>query len=421
MDLSTHGPVAASNAHLRAHQSVRHIARQPILDVKGRLFGYELLFRSGRDNHFDGDGDQASRTMLDNTLLFGVEHLSGGFPVFINCTRESLLGDLVLVLNPEKVVIEVLEDVVPDQPVINACRKLRARGYRLALDDFVWKPEMAPLVDLANFIKIDVLVHPTRERELLLREISHSSAQLLAEKVETPEDFEVLKTEGFGLFQGYYFCRPQQNTLRRISSNTIMHLELLELIQHNPIDIYKVGLMLRRDVSLSYRLLRLVNSPLYGMRQDMRSIEHALVVVGDQMFRRLVFLSITKEAAGPRAAALLRLALHRSRFCELAAKQWNLDPDEQCLLGLMSLLPAMLKVKMETIAEVLPMRAPLREALLGVENHERAPLHWLENFESGNWGACEAVAKESDIQDFGLVEPYADAIRWADEACEQLL
>jgi EAL and modified HD-GYP domain-containing signal transduction protein len=421
MDLRAHRPEAASSAHLGAHQSVRHIARQPILDATGKLFGYELLFRSSRDNHFDGDGDQATRTMLDNTLLFGVEHLSGGFPAFINCTRQSLLGDLVLVLNPEKVVIEILEDVVPDQQVIDACRRLHARGYRLALDDFVWKPEMAPLVDLANFIKIDVLAHPARERELLLREISQSSAQLLAEKVETPEDFEVLKTEGFSLFQGYYFCRPQQNTLSRISSNTMMHLELLALVQQNPIDIYKVGLMLRRDVSLTYRLLRLVNSPLYGMREDMRSIEHALVVVGDQMFRRLVLLGISKEAAGPRAAALLRLALHRSRFCELAAKQWNLDPDEQCLLGLMSLLPAMLKVKMEIIAEVLPMRASLREALLGVEVHERAPLLWLENFESGNWEACEAVAKESEVQELGLAEPYADAIRWADEACEQLI
>jgi EAL and modified HD-GYP domain-containing signal transduction protein len=164
-----------------------------------------------------------------------------------------------------------------------------------------------------------------------------------------------------------------------------------------------------------------VNSPIYGTQREIRSIEHALVIVGDQMFRRLVLLGITREAAGPEGAALLRLALQRSRFCELTAGQWNLDPDEQGLLGLMSLLPAMLKVKAEAIAEILPMRAPLREALLGAEVRERGPLTWLESFESGNWEACEAVAKKFEVPESGLAEPYADAIQWADEACRQLL
>jgi EAL and modified HD-GYP domain-containing signal transduction protein len=421
MNPKTSGTEAGSSTQPEAHQLVRHIARQPVLDAKGRLFGYELLFRSGWGNSFDGDGDQATRTMLDNTLLFGVDQLSSGVPVFINCTRESLLRDLVRVLSPEKAILEILETVVPDQPVIDACRKLRKSGYRLALDDFVWKPEMAPLVELADFIKIDVLAQPADEHELLLRQLRHSSAQLVAEKVETPEDFEVLKKEGFGLFQGYYFCRPLQSTLRRIPSNAMMHLELLGLVQQNPIDILKIGLVLRRDVSLTYRLLRLVNSPLYGMRQEIRSIEHALMIAGDRMFRRLVLLGITQETAGPEGAALLHLALQRSRFCELAACQWNLDPDEQCLLGLMSLLPAMLKVKTESIAEILPIRAPLRQAMLGAGVRERRPLLWLESFESGDWEACEAVAKHPEVLESGLVEPYAAAIRWADEACGQLL
>jgi len=421
MELNPQGPESGSGARPDAYQRVRHIARQPILDAKGKLFGYELLFRSGWDNAFDGDGDHATRTMLDNTLLFGVEHLSSGSPVFINCTRESLLRDLVLVLNPEKAILEVLESVVPDQPVIDSCRKLCAKGYRLALDDFVWKPEMEPLVELASFIKIDVLANAASKRKHLLRQLSHCSAELVAEKVEAPEEFEVLKREGFSLFQGYYFCRPQQSTLRRIPANAMTHLELLALVQREPIDVHKVGQMLRRDVSLTYRLMRVVNSPLYGTRREIRSIEHALVIVGDQMFRRLVLLGITREAAGPEGAALLRLALQRSRFCELTAEKWKLDPDEQCLLGLMSLLPAMLKVKTEAIAEILPMRAPLREALLGAGVRERGPLNWLERFESGNWEACEAVAKEFEVQESGLASPYTDAIQWADEACGQLL
>jgi EAL and modified HD-GYP domain-containing signal transduction protein len=421
MIIDSHGTEAELGAPTDANQLVRHIARQPVLDAKGRLFGYELLFRSGWDNVFSGDGDQATRTMLDNTLLFGVDQLSSGLPVFINCTRESLLRDLVLVLNPEQVILEVLETVVPDRAVIHACQKLRAKGYRFALDDFVWKPEIAPLVDLASFIKIDVLACPPVERKRLVRQLEQSPAELVAEKVEAPEDFEVFKREGFSLFQGYYFCRPMQTTLRRIPSNTRTHLELLSIVQQNPIDIRQVSLILRRDVSLTYRLMRLVNSPLYGRRQDIQSIEQALLIVGDTMFRRLVLLGITSEATGPQAAALLRLALHRSRFCELVAEKWRLDPDEQCLFGLMSLLPAMLRVKAEAIARILPMRPSLRDVLLGGASRERGPLNWLENFESGNWEICEALAKQFQIRESELATPYADAIQWADEVCGELL
>lgn len=420
MDLNPHGTEVCPCSLPGALSPVRHIARQPILDASGRLFGYELLFRSGEQNAFDGDGDHATRTMLDSTLLFGVEQLTNGFPAFLNCTRESLLRELVLVLNPNQVVLEVLEDVVPDEPVIHACRKLRARGFRLALDDFSWKPEMAPLVDLADFIKIDILAHSAPERQRLLRQLRGASAPLVAEKVETPEDFELLKAEGFTLFQGYYFCRPMQTTLRHVPSNSMLHLELLGLVQKSPIDIHRVAYLLRRDVSLTYRLLRLANSPLYAANQNIRSIEQALMLVGDRMFRRLLILGIGAEAAGGQAAALLRLALHRARFSELAAWQWRLDPDEQGLLGLISLLPAMLKIKTEAIAEILPLRPALREALLGAPVRERRPLTWLECFESGNWEACDAIAKESGIAEGALAAHYAAALRWADEACGQI-
>jgi len=416
MTAITHEAKAGPNSLLEEVNSVRHIARQPILDAKGGVFAYELLFRTGHENRFFADANQATRIMLDNTLMFSLEQLSSGFPVFVNCTRESLLEDLVLVLNPEKAVLEILETIVVNEPVIQACRKLHAKGYRLALDDFELTPATLPLVELADFIKINVLAQPAEERRRLIRSLGHTQAQLIAERVETPEQFEILKGEGFSYFQGYYFCRPVQSTLRRAPSNATMYVELLGLVQRSPIDIQGAGRLLRRDASLTYRLLRLVNSPVYAIRQEIHSIEQALLIVGDQMFRRLVFLAISGAAAGPEGTALLRLALHRARFCELVAKHWQLDPDEQCLLGLMSLLPAILKVKMESIVEMLPLRVPFRDALLGASVRERCALSWLEGFESGNWEACGSIESESGIPEAELALPYAEAIRWADEA-----
>jgi EAL and modified HD-GYP domain-containing signal transduction protein len=399
---------------------VRHFARQPILDAKGGLFAYELLFRSGQENRFFDDGNQATRIMLDNTLMFGLEQLSSGFPIFVNCTKESLLEDLVLVLNPEKAVLEVLEHLVVSEALVEACRKLHAKGYRLALDDFSWSPAMAPLVEIADFIKIDVLAEPAEERRRLIRILGRTQLQWIAERVETQEQFEILKGEGFSYFQGHYFCRPVQGALRRAPSNTIMYLQLLDLVQRNPIDIQTAGRMLRQDASLTFRLLRLVNSPVYAIQKEIHSIEQALLIVGDQMFRRLVFLAISGAAAGPEGTALLRLALHRARFCEVVAKLWRLDSDEQCLLGLVSLLPAILKVKMENIVDVMPMRPAFREALMGAKVRERLPLSWMESFESGDWEACASIELASGIPESKLAIPYAEAIRWADDAGGEL-
>jgi EAL and modified HD-GYP domain-containing signal transduction protein len=391
------------------------IARQPILDASGNLFGYELLFRSGSENRFFADGNSATRTVLDSTLIFSLEQLSGGYNIFVNCSRESLLNNLVQVLNPEKAVLEILEGLVVNEPLIAACRDLRAKGYRLALDDYDPSPAMAQLIELADFIKIDVLAVPVEERRRIMAAKGPTRAMFIAERVETPEMFESLKAEGFHLFQGYYFCRPVQCAVCRTPSNLALYLELLRLVQRTPIDIRDAVRLLRRDALITYRLLRLVNSPIYAMQREIRSIEQAMMVIGDDMFRRMVFLAIGDASAGAKPSAVLQLALQRGRFCEVMAKRWQLDPDEQCLLGLVSLLPAILKVKMDTIVELLPVSPAFRQALLGVRVKERGPLSWMECFESGDWEGCAAIEAQSGVDESEMVAPYAEAIRWADE------
>jgi EAL and modified HD-GYP domain-containing signal transduction protein len=395
---------------------MRYVARQPIMDLRGRVHGYELLFRSGPEAAFRGDGDMATRTMIDNTVIFGLERLTGGLPAFVNCTREALTESLVHVLPSGMTVLEILESLEPTPSLIDACRRLKSEGYRLALDDFTWKPKFDPLVELADYIKVDFLLTGAQERQSLVRRLSGVTVALLAEKIESQEEYRQACGEGFTLFQGYYFCRPALIENRQIPANRLSQIEILQLLRSEVLDLRKLTKALKHDASLTYRLLRLVNSPMCAMRQEVRSIQAALLAVGETTFRRIATLAIASELNGGQPAEILRMAFLRGRFCELAAEQCALDTTEQYLLGMLSLLPAMMRLPMEELAPALPLRDEIREALLGKPNSEGILLDWLEKHERGEWDACDAVVQAHGLNKSTLVDYYGEAVVWAEEA-----
>jgi EAL and modified HD-GYP domain-containing signal transduction protein len=400
---------------------MRYVARQPILDLRGRVHGYELLFRAGPEAVFRGDGDLATRTVLDNTILFGLEKLTGGLPAFVNCTSEALIGNLVHVLPSGMTVLEILESLDPTPALIAACTRLKAEGFRLALDDFAWSPRFDPLVKLADYIKVDFLLTSAFERQNLLKRLSGVTVALLAEKIETQEEYRQACKEGFTLFQGYYFCRPVLLENREIPANRLSHIEILQLLQSESIDLHKLTRLLKRDASLTYRLLRLVNSPMYGIRQEVRSIQAALLAVGEDAFRRIALLTIASELNAGQPAEILHMAFVRARFCEEAAGQCALDSTEQYLTGLLSLLPAMLRLPMEELTPLLPLRMEIREALGGRANPERVLLEWLESHERGDWAACDATVLAYRLSQEALLECYAGALMWAEAALKSVV
>jgi EAL and modified HD-GYP domain-containing signal transduction protein len=311
-------------------------------------------------------------------------------------------------------VLEILETLEPTPQLIAACRKLKAAGFRLALDDFVWKPELAPLVELADYIKVDFTLLNAAERERLRGRLSGVTVAMIAEKVETQEEHKHACAEEFTLFQGYYFCRPVLLEGRRVPANRLFHIQILALLQHDPVDMHKLGNLVKRDASLAYRLLRLVNSPVCALRQEVRSIEAALVMVGEDMFRRIATLAIASEFNANQPPEILRMAFVRGRFCELAAKLCALDPTEQYLLGMFSLLPAMLRVGMSDLAPALPLREKIREALLGAASSERSVLHWVESYERGDWVSCDAIAHSHGLNQDKLMRCFEEAVVWAE-------
>jgi len=401
--------------HERA-DGLRYVARQPILDLQGRVHAYELLFRSGPDHGFRGDGDLATRTMLDNTVIFGLERLTGGATAFVNCTRESLTDNLVEILPPGMCVLEILENLDPTPELVSACKRLKKAGFRLALDDFIWKPEFEPLVELADYIKVDFTLSGEQERHDLLKRVQGAPIALLAEKIETQEQYRQACREGFTLIQGYYFCRPELMQNYKIPSNRITQIEILRLLRQQTIDLQQLSPLVKQDTSLTYRLLRLINSPVYGMRQQINSVNTALIAVGETGFRRLATLAITSELNGNQPIELLRMAFIRARFCELAAEISGLDSTEQYLLGLLSLLPAMLRVPMQELAPSLPLREEIATALMGAPVAERKLLDWLVAHEQGEWAECDALAAEYALDLQTLNVCYAQAVIWAEAA-----
>lgn len=395
---------------------LRYFARQPILDLRGRVHGYELLFRSGPEAAFSGDGDAATRTMLDNSVIFGLDRPTGGAPAFVNCTQESLVDELVHVLPPGMTVLELLEDLEPAPVLIAACRKLKAAGFRLALDDFEWKPGMEPLVELADYVKVDFAATKAPARSALLERLRPYAVALVAEKVETQEEYKQAREEGFTLIQGYYFCRPTLMKGKRIPPNRLSQIQILQHLRNDPRDLRRLSDLVKRDPSLTYRLLRLVNSPVCAIRHEVRSIEAALMAVGDVVFRRIATLAIATELNTGQPPALLRMAFVRGRFCELAAGLCALDPTEQYLLGLLSLLPAMLLAPMSELTPSLPLRQEIRRALEGAAVPERRLLEWLLCHEVGDWAQADTVVEICGLDPRAAMGRYADAVVWAEDA-----
>jgi EAL and modified HD-GYP domain-containing signal transduction protein len=395
---------------------LRSVARQPILDLHSRVHGYELLFWNGRTPELRTNSDMATRTVLDNTVIFGLEELAHGLPAFVNCTADSLTKEWVQVLPPKMTVLELPSGTEPTPDLLAACRKLKAAGFRLALADFTGDPESRPLADLADYIKVDIVKVDAIERRNLLHWLNGSSACLVAQNVETREQYGQVCQEGFNLFQGYYFCRPEPLKSHKIPGNRLVHLEILEDLQSEPTDLQRLSQLVMCDASLTYRLLRLVNSPVCAMRQEVTSIQSALMLVGESAFRRIAVLAIASDFNADQPAEILRMAFERGRFCELAAGLCGLVPSEQYLIGMVSLFPAMLRILIEDLVRLLPLRDAAREALLGGENLEGILLHWIISHERGDWAECEAIIRSKGLRHEQIMRCHAEADAWADSA-----
>jgi EAL and modified HD-GYP domain-containing signal transduction protein len=402
-------------AEAKAAPIHRFIGRQTILDRNKKVYGYELLFRSGWENCFRGDADEATRIMIADGALYGFHELTHGSPTFVNCTRESLVSGMVTLL-PKSTVLEILETVVGDEEVLDACKRYKKMGYKLALDDFRMSEGMEGLVSLADYIKVDFRLSDAAERRSILSQFKGRNVILLAEKVETEEEFQTAQDEGFALFQGYFFCRPTVFRKKVLSANGANYLYLLSALSQGDFHVSQLAALLRSEVALSYQLLKLVNSAAYGANHEVRSLEDALMIVGELQFRKLVINAIATETCRGRSSELLVHVLHRARFLELMAPFTGENAAEQYLLGLLSLMDVMLDMPVAQLIDALPLRGEMKDALAGDANPVSIALKLFERYKEADWEFCMIQSALLNISETQLSDLYTESLAWAEKA-----
>jgi len=395
-----------------------YVARQPIFKRNSKIYGYELLFRGGLTNAFpDIDGDTATSKLLSNTFFtMGMERVSAGKKAFINFTQDLLVKKYPMMFPRDSVTVEILENVVPEPEVVGACSEIAEKGYEIALDDFIYEEALEPLIKLSRIIKIDFTITPMDKIAEYVEKLSAYHVKFLAEKVETHEVFQQAFEMGFSYFQGYFFSKPQVLESRDVAPSKINLMQLMVEANKEDMEFEDLEKIITRDVSISYKLLRYMNSAYFRRLQEISSIRQAIVLLGQQGIRSFISLIIMAKLASEKPVELLRTSIIRARMCELLGKgsRSPVDSSELFTLGLFSLIDAILDQEMEKLMEKLPLSEPIKRALINHDGHLSHFLAVVKSYEMGDWTAfAESVAKVG-IGEEKIPEYYLDAIGWAD-------
>ena len=394
------------------------IGRQAILDQRKNVYAYEILFRSGLKNAFDPnlDGNVATQSVMVNAMLdFGMNKLVSDKHAFINFTEQNLLSRAPKLLPAENVVVEILETVQPTPEILEVVQELKKEGYKIALDDFVLLPGYEPLIEMADIIKVDFRITTDPKERKNLREILPKHVRLLAEKIETEEEFQQALAYGYVLFQGYFFCKPAILHQKRLTSNALSKVRLLREINRQNVDFSSIAGVISSDTNLVHKLLTYINSAGIGLTNHVSNLKQATVLLGASGVRRWVTLVSLQTFSEDKPPELFTLSLLRAKFCELIAtdiKRPGLTPDTGFLLGIFSLLDVLLSLPMEDVLKEVALSDELNAALLGEDNDLRHLLDLVIAYEKGDWDAvitcCDSVKLPVDH----LKPTYDKVLEW---------
>lgn len=396
------------------------VARQPIFTGDMQVWGYELLFRDSEDIQTAAftDGDQATSQIIADGFDLASPGLRNGSKALINFPRNALVGAAPYVLPPERCVVEILETVKPEPEVIQACHELKKRGYVLALDDFVGDPGFEPLCELVDIIKVDILHKSPTEVATIVSGLSKYKASLLAEKVESHDVFKVCKKLGFTYFQGFFFNRPEIIPGRKLSASQIVKVKLLKELSALDTDPHRLVEIIQTDLSISYRLLRYINSAFFGLQIEITSIQRAVAMLGCQNMRQWLQVVILSDInTTDKAQELVRISVQRARFLQLLAARHSVpfDQDSMFLLGFFSLLDAILDQPMDVVLEEIPLDSDIKAALVDPRNPNAVWLDLLDEIDRCNWARLTRKASELNLPMSLVSRLSAEASTWTSE------
>lgn len=394
-----------------------YVARQPVFNAKTDLYAYELLFRSNDESSAAiVDGNAASSQVILNAFVdMNFHAISKYHPVFINLTPDFIRGELPLPLAPESLIIEIPDDMEVDDHLLTMLAGFASKGYTLAMNNFTFSEERIPMLQLVNIVKIDMRICDRESLPALIEQLKQYDVELLAEKIETHEDFEWCSELGFSYFQGFFFSKPKNFTAQSIKPNRMAVLRILATLQNPDCDIRELEELISNDLSMSYKILRIINSALYSMPRAVESVKQAIMALGLKAIRDwIAIISLTDIDNKPRE--LVALCLQRARMMSLLAEHKNLDPDAAFTTGLFSCIDALVDQSMERIMSELPLANDIVRALLDQEGELGALLIFVVRYEQGDWDdlGAEFISNEE------LRQHYIDSIEWSSELINEI-
>ena len=394
------------------------LARQPILTKDEKVLGYELLFREAPDErHFHSNVETATTSIIDTLEVVGFDAICDGRLAFINCTEQMLLKEFFLLLPSNQVVLELQQTVPVKNAVVEACIQLRRKGYKIALDNFVLDDPREPLAVHSDFLKVDIRNHSSAQNAALAAKYATTNRQMLAEKVETRVQLLEASTTGYTLFQGYFFRYPERMRARHIPANQATQLRLLQVISAAEVNLDDVEDLIKHDASLCFRLLRYLNSPLVGMPSLVRSVRHAMALLGERELVRWLRMATALAMGHDKCSDLVLSSLVRARFCELISPKLDQGKSDLFLIGMVSLMDAILEIPMGVVVEGLAFDAATKDALLGAKKGSETPLTPLYRLmlarEEGDWEEVTAQARKVNLSLPQVNRAYNEAMAWA--------
>lgn len=396
------------------------VARQPIFDKNHKVVAYELLFRSSMSNSFSySDGDRATIEVIKNSFInIGIDKIVGDKKAFINFTEKILKSDVVDILSPKVIVIEVLENVEPTEEIFNVCKNLKSKGFILALDDFVFNSKYINLIKIADIIKVDFMITKGYERKKIIELVKNKNIKFLAEKVETMEEFKQAVDFGYSYFQGYYFSKPSIVSQKMIPENKMINLKVLRELNKEDFSMDNLINLIKKDISLSYKFLKLINSANFGFKSRITSLNQAVALLGEEEVKRWLYFIVVNTFGDDKPEIITINTLTRARFVELIFEKIDLKDNafDGYLIGMLSMIDVLLDRPMYEILNELLISSEIKEALLGEKvNIYSKILNLVISYEKGQWSKVFSIAREIKVDEKYLPKAYIDAIQWVKE------
>lgn len=397
----------------------RFIARQPIFDWQQNIYAYQLLFRNSLDNYFDGsDLDDASSNVIANSfLLFSIEEMTDNTRACLKATHNTIKNGYVSALPPQAVIVEILQPLIPDPELLAACHKLKAAGYTLALDDFSFDASIEPFLETIDIVKIDVMNTSIEDCQDYADLLLPKGIKLQAMKLENHETFLQLQKIGFDYFQGYFFSKPTVLSRKDIPANKLKYLEILKQVNVPEIDYEELASTIQGEMSVAYKLLKLINSAAFGLPKPVHSIKQSLALLGGKEIQKWASLISLTGMASDKPNELVINSLARGKSCELLAPHIGMisrAPD-LFLMGLFSMLDGIIDRPLKEVLKDIPFEDDLKDALLGKAGRPRKVLDLVLAQEMGLWRVLSYIADSLRLKENTLQDIHIEAIQWAEE------